>query len=376
MFKKWMASVLMLAFIMGSWTVPARAEAPLFDSLQETADYVRSRAGERASQISFTLEDFSDYEMETSELRRDLIQYAPEVAHVSFEEIYYANGNLGIIMYPTYRDGVRMVDAWRSGDLNGLNDRELAALRVAQELVSTLQARCSTELELEKAIFDELCARLTYTARTEVQEGELVARELTTAEALLTGRVNCQGYAGAFYLLASLAGFEVGMQNGFNEREMHVWNTVKLDGKWYVVDVTAGDSDGNVVSDEFANYMLFNAGMDVARTALGWSYEWQTVGITQTSDENYFFRVQDEKMGYTCGSVEWAARIIYELRRDEGRETCWLMLPGLGDSFQADDFHEALKKVVQKENHGPTNWTIYYWTPGGNVYLYAKWNQF
>lgn len=64
--------------------------------------------------------------------------------------------------------------------------------------------------------------------------------------ALINKRCVCEGYAKAFQYLM----YEIGIENTIvigtgtnskNETENHAWNYVKIDGKWYAVDVTWDD---------------------------------------------------------------------------------------------------------------------------------------
>ena len=69
---------------------------------------------------------------------------------------------------------------------------------------------------------------------------------ITYTGALIKNKVVCEGYAKAFkYLLDSLkiecilvSGTAI---NSSGESESHMWNYVKLDDKWYAVDVTWDD---------------------------------------------------------------------------------------------------------------------------------------
>ncbi len=63
----------------------------------------------------------------------------------------------------------------------------------------------------------------------------------------LEGKAVCQGYANAFYALASRAGIPVGFVS--SEKIKHIWNAVCINDKWYHVDVTWDDP----VADRFGN---------------------------------------------------------------------------------------------------------------------------
>lgn len=73
----------------------------------------------------------------------------------------------------------------------------------------------------------------------------------------------CQSYAYAFNLLANMSGVEAYMVVGTLSNTGHAWSTVKLDGKWYMVDTTNNVNIVNVpywickTSTEFINKIGF-----------------------------------------------------------------------------------------------------------------------
>ena len=56
---------------------------------------------------------------------------------------------------------------------------------------------------------------------------------------LLKGKGNCQGYAKAYALLLQKVHIPVKFANSYSM--MHMWNVVRLQGKWYHVDLTWDD---------------------------------------------------------------------------------------------------------------------------------------
>ena len=63
--------------------------------------------------------------------------------------------------------------------------------------------------------------------------------------ALTTGKTTCQGYAMTAYKMLNLAGVENRIIVGDLEGVPHGWNLVKLNGKWYHLDVTNNDVANN-----------------------------------------------------------------------------------------------------------------------------------
>ncbi|MCR5204572.1 MAG: hypothetical protein K6E47_05920 [Lachnospiraceae bacterium] len=76
-----------------------------------------------------------------------------------------------------------------------------------------------------------------------------VAFEGGAYSALFKGRSSCTGYAFAFYAIMRELGIDVTLEIG----SAHAWNRVKLDGKWYNMDVTWDD---NGVDEVSYNYFL------------------------------------------------------------------------------------------------------------------------
>ncbi|MBP3817289.1 MAG: hypothetical protein J6H31_03220 [Butyrivibrio sp.] len=58
---------------------------------------------------------------------------------------------------------------------------------------------------------------------------------------LLYGTSLCKGYAEAFRLFMNILQIENRIVQGYVRDGYHAWNEVKIDGKWYAVDVTFDD---------------------------------------------------------------------------------------------------------------------------------------
>ena len=68
----------------------------------------------------------------------------------------------------------------------------------------------------------------------------------TAYGALIKKRALCGGYSEAFALLCDKAGIECIEESGMVKNEGHAWNMVKYGGRWYMCDVTFGDTSGNM----------------------------------------------------------------------------------------------------------------------------------
>ena len=192
-----------------------------------------------------------------------------------------------------YTAGRRILRALQDGNAASLTDlRERStgeeALRIAQQAIrasDTLTGR-------ERFIHDLLCDRITY-SRDETEDND----DDCAVGALLDGLANCDGYADAFYLCASLAGLNVRFQHGQSvpkdqedeeeardeteeddEEKTHLWNLVLIDGNWVMTDVTWNDLDPDIV------YRYYNIASDMASASYVWDAKAQWPAVASDTD--------------------------------------------------------------------------------------------
>ena len=167
-----------------------------------------------------------------------------------------------------YYPGRKILLAIAAEDDSVLTYREAKTMAAARELAA--QCRRETSLETALAIHDALCDIITYTNDEYRQEDD------NAIGALLRGQANCDGYADAFYLVGSLAGLEVRYQHGSSRKRTadrlyqdvtHMWNLLKLNGTWRLVDITWDDQENQTV------HTWFNIGADRARRMHRWNEE-------------------------------------------------------------------------------------------------------
>lgn len=238
-----------------------------------------------------TLEQAYPYVIEQALCAEPIFFYAGDLAvsHVGYNgkligyaqsgdgEVTFSVREKSVAVEPDYYPGVRIVAAWKKGDFSFLSDREQQTYALAVQIVEQAKAETNSELELELWLNDWLCRNVIYDANDEnyatIQD---MPENWTAVGALLNGKALCQGYADAFYLLGSLADFEVlyqfGMSDGGNGWVGHVWNLILLDDKWYYLDVTWNDTaDDAYVSREYVNFVedkvhIFGTFPEVAST--------------------------------------------------------------------------------------------------------------
>jgi hypothetical protein len=112
---------------------------------------------------------------------------------------------------------------------------------------SLTQGLTSDSLKVN-AFFDWITANVRYDVSV-FQPGSRINPDLQyTGRVLQTGVAVCQGYANLFYDLCRHAGIPVEIIEGYcryspqnpEQLQLHAWNAVKVNGKWYMADLTWG----------------------------------------------------------------------------------------------------------------------------------------
>lgn len=116
-----------------------------------------------------------------------------------------------------------------------MGDEQIAAIKevkaAAKEILSGITENM-TDYEKALYIHDALAAHITY------EDGEN-AHDIYGA--LVKGKAVCEGYAEAYQYLLREAGIQSYVVTGTANGGAHAWNYVRLDGKYYQVDLTWND---------------------------------------------------------------------------------------------------------------------------------------
>ena len=108
--------------------------------------------------------------------------------------------------------------------------------------------------------------------------------------ALVERRAVCDGYSGAFTLLAQQFGLEVKKISGVSgpNNASHAWNLVKVDGQWYHVDTTWNDPTPDTPGRARHDYLLLSDATIASQRfgSLQYHASWD-VSIPKASDARY-----------------------------------------------------------------------------------------
>ncbi|MEE3309754.1 transglutaminase domain-containing protein, partial [Sharpea azabuensis] len=118
---------------------------------------------------------------------------------------------------------------------------EAAVTNKVNEVYKSLQLDGKSSYDKLKAIHDYIIDHVEYDYENYKNDAYLVKH--ATYSAAITGKTVCQGYATYFYRLANKAGIECRVVDGTGNGGGHAWNLVKIDGKYYFVDVTWDDGN-------------------------------------------------------------------------------------------------------------------------------------
>ena len=137
--------------------------------------------------------------------------------------------------------------AWWSEGGAVLKEQDRAIIDACKKVFEECKKEGQTVPQFELAVHDWLIDHMEYDPGEldEYDDIEPDPYHDSPYGALIRGKGICEGYTKTFQLLMDMAGIECisiyGNSDNGVELGEHAWNQVKLDGEWYVVDVTWDD---------------------------------------------------------------------------------------------------------------------------------------
>lgn len=134
-----------------------------------------------------------------------------------------------------------------------LDAAKVAFNQAIEKMVANVTPEMS-EYEKEKVLHDLLAVQVTYASSTNAHNAY---------GALVEGVSVCEGYAEALQCLLQRVGMQSIQVYGTSRGENHAWNMVRVDGKYYLTDLTWNDQDTNLLYAYFnQNHEIFNEDHD------------------------------------------------------------------------------------------------------------------
>ncbi len=176
------------------------------------------------------------------------------------------------------------------------------------------------------------------------------------------GKANCQGYADAFYLLASLAGFDVRILGS----DDHAWNSICINNNWYTVDATFNDINDH--ASDVKTYIWFNAPVDTD--------EHEPYGGMDMFD--WLVNTPDYSMTYynanSCLFTDIDSAMAYISDRGVNHSDRWTHIMIQGTTTPGDILSDTLYEQVDRlVSYGYIGWSEYYKYVNGSTYLTVFW---
>lgn len=262
----------------------------------------------------------------TDKNKQDILKLLSRVIYENYDILsftgYYPITSAGIIkgVKPMYLFDSYETDLIKRGEMNVIIDKYIEMAEAVPDVVGKLLI-----------IHDAFSAENEYaTEELAVYEEKNNASELTYDDmviftpygALINNRSVCQGISIALAAIYNKLGIETGFCE--SDEKNHIWNVVKIDGKWYQLDATWNDSGVIIGKDEqgknilaekcFHNYFLVSDALmsDHGRAAL-WKYYTADaeVSCTDTTYESGQIYSGDYVYeGYNYGN--WYGRVDYK----------------------------------------------------------------
>ncbi len=117
-----------------------------------------------------------------------------------------------------------------------------------EALAKRLTKSLSNDSLKVQVIFDWITSNVVYDTSIFGGSSNITSESQKAPRVMQTGKAVCQGYANLFYELCQASGIPVSVIEGYcrfspenpKEYQLHAWNAVKVNGKWYVTDPTWG----------------------------------------------------------------------------------------------------------------------------------------
>lgn len=231
-----------------------------------------------------------------------------------------------------------------------------AATKKAQEITDSIITDDMNDFEKEEAINTYLCENASYdeTIYDYINKDGSISEDVLYKNAdsflpygILVNNVGvCESYAESFLLLARNAGLDAVIETGNLDGIAHEWNRVKIDGQWYVMDVTNNDNEKlpNAyfnLSDAAADEILIPDKKAISSEVYG--------DYTAASGEKEYYFVK----GKCAANQEEAVEMMGSLLEDERMATI-----RVNEELDESDVEKIVREIA--ENLSLTDGKYYY----------------
>ena len=275
-------SVLLAACLLACCASPALADGALFSDPDSAAAFIRAGMVRRDTTIDFlyeapiakvgavTAENLTAYyTRQLKEIQEKVFAHTGKGNEGDYLRTHLVSSPIGVIGNGDgyYSDDETSLIYPGSFTASFYTTAEQES-RVSSAIVSAMKELDlfnKSDYEKVRAIHDYICARVSYDKKNE--NNSAYKLKYSAYAALINGKTVCQGYASLFYRMALEADVDCriisGKANNGSITGDHSWNIVKVNGKYYNLDVTWDDESGSdkyflVGKDGFGDHYPFD----------------------------------------------------------------------------------------------------------------------
>ncbi len=328
---------------------------PHFENFTEAEGYLREQADCFSSEIEFYVGQLPFEDVTKEDLLGLMYNYMP----ISGASITYNDENKLFMVNPNYYPGHRIAYYHKTQKENFLSETGLQAYNKALSVVEEAKANSQSDFELELYLHDWICNNTVYYSPEEAESESLWFRNCFGV--LVDGKANCQGYADAFYLLSTLAGFETRIIGS----QTHAWNTIYLDDKWYVVDATYNDlAHSTSVAKQYIWFNVPHGTEDHDPVGSIDLFPWM---FTEKDYSMTYYNVN----GYIFNDAYSAVDSLARQNIYSGHKWTYVMIEG--KEISKNTLSSALKSILDRYYTGYITWYEYHSYVDGNTYFTVYW---
>ena len=284
----------------------------------ESIDPVGKLLSEMTTKIEQLKEDFT---VEIKGLTQDdisnfeFLKLFPQLREVYWNGTFYGDyASIKISLKISMEH--KIFSAYQVGRSELLSAEERQVLDVALNVINSKISLDMSDYEKELIIHDYIVMNCTYDIASQ-NNNTIPDTSYTSYGALVLGVAVCQGYSGAFKLFMDLLDIECDIITGQAGGESHAWNRVKIDGDYYLVDVTWNASIFKANPNNRVHYDFFNL-TDEALNASHKPGEPQTKIATSTKYNYHYYNnlvvtSKEEFLAILRDTLDKGETIVYVL---------------------------------------------------------------
>ena len=215
---------------------------PQLYSNTESTDYSECYKKIHESILNFETEiDVSEWNIPIEEEE----SFFPKFIHL-YPDIFYINR---YCLY-NYNDSIiTKIEISFSMDQSEIQTKKKELDEALNNVIASVDTTGLNDLQKALAYHDYLAAHTKYALQNDEYTKPLVN---SVYGALVNNNTACEGYSGAYKLIMDRLGIETYMV--LSTKANHAWNIIKIDGKWYYVDVTHDDPTWDVLGRVFHTF--------------------------------------------------------------------------------------------------------------------------